>query len=86
MAYFRDTMHTQAFRAMFRRLPPYSLHNLRASLKAEAARVREAYQAGFAERTQLGMAHHERMAKSPAIDGLSIQPEAKTGTIITSSA
>lgn len=86
MPYFRDTIHTQAFRAMFRRLPSYTLHNLRASLKAEAVRVREEYQAGFTERTQVGVAHHDRMAMNPAIDGLTPLPEAETGTIVARNA
>ena len=86
MPVFRDTIHTKTFRAMFRRMPPYTLHNLQASLEAEQQRVFAASQAGFAQRTQLGMGHAERMSSSPAIDGLSVRPEAETGSIVSSRA
>ena len=86
MPVFRDTIHTKAFRAMFRRMPPYTLHNLRASIKAEQQRVFTASQAGFAQRTQLGMSAADRMSTSPAIDGLSVRPEAETGSIVSSRA
>ena len=84
MAYFRDSGYTQAFRAMFDRKPPYTLHNLRRSLEARVERLKASRDAGFAQRTQFGVPAHERLALSPAISGRVTHPETDTGRIVDS--
>lgn len=83
MPYFRDTGYTQAFRAMFDRKPPYTLHNLRQSLEAEMRRLDDAHAAGFAARTRTGVSPRERMIAHPALGGPAPHPEADTGRVFS---
>lgn len=87
-----DSQHAQAFRRMFRRLPPYTLYNLKESRAAEMAQREAARAAGFAQRTQMGVAPSDRMGMHPTMtldpaansrfSGGEVLPEVNTGRIM----
>ncbi|WP_461209203.1 hypothetical protein [Desulfocurvus sp. DL9XJH121] len=86
MAYFKDSGYTRAFRDLFERLPPYTLHNMRASRENEMQRIESARQSGFAARTQTGASVKDRFTATPAVNGLAPRPESGVGRIVNSSA
>lgn len=83
MPEFRDTVHTKAFRAMFERLPPYTLHTMSQSREQEHARLKASFDAGFAERTQMGTSPQMRFHQQPSLSGTPRPPEAETGRVIS---
>lgn len=83
---FRDTMHTKAFRAMFERLPPFTLQNMRASRAAEEVARKAAFDAGFAERTRMGATPQILFHQNPALSGSPRSPESETGRVVRAEA
>jgi len=83
---FRDTVHTKAFRAMFERLPPYTLQNMQASRAAERARDKAEFDAGFAARTEMGTPPQILFHQNPALSGIPKTPESGAGRVINAEA